>query len=462
MAKDAGATTTKSVGALRKAMKKAREAWRANKEDKSLKKKFRKAKKALEAAKEAAKGSAAPSAEAKKAKKKKEKKRKQAGENHDSANGDAKSVKKKKKAKNKKEKSKKQAAASPGEGNVSSSATASEIKAFREENKIKLQGKAVEGAQPFLSFSDLKFPKKYLYALQGFEKPTPIQAEAWPLALKGRDIIGIAATGKSAHDCNHKHIQTITQTQAHRYIYKNGLLMLVLSPTRELAQQTNRVCEAVCKGCGIRSVCVIGGMDKWKMAQQFRGGMHVLVATPGRLLGFVREGEICLANVEYAVLDEADRMLDMGFEPDVRKIMSMVKKSDERQTLLFSATWPQEVQKLGLEFVQNPVIIYIGDRGEKLVANKRVSQTIEVIEESRRDHRLHQLLEKYHNGTNRVIVFALYKKEAARVETMLRRRGWKVQSIHGDKSQDARTAALNRFKDGSEVVCGPCSECMSQ
>eukprot|EP00470_Lotharella_oceanica_P016024 CAMPEP_0170187214 /NCGR_PEP_ID=MMETSP0040_2-20121228/41195_1 /TAXON_ID=641309 /ORGANISM="Lotharella oceanica, Strain CCMP622" /LENGTH=272 /DNA_ID=CAMNT_0010434203 /DNA_START=35 /DNA_END=853 /DNA_ORIENTATION=+ len=157
-----------------------------------------------------------------------------------------------------------------------------------------------------------------------------------------------------------------------------------------------------------------------------------------------------LENVQYAVLDEADRMLDMGFEPDVRKIMSQVRK--DRQTLLFSATWPQEVQRLGLEFVTNPVIITIGDRANKLVANKRVTQTIEVIEDRDRDNRLHQLLQKYHDRKNKVIVFCLYKKEAARTEVMLRRRGWRVQSIHGDKTQADRSAALSRFKDGSEPL----------
>ena len=226
--------------------------------------------------------------------------------------------------------------------------------------------------------------------------------------------------------------------------------MLVLSPTRELAQQTHKVCEQVCGSLGVVSVCVIGGVDKRTTAAKFRRGYKILVATPGRLLGFIREREVDLGQVEYAVLDEADRMLDLGFEPDVRAIMERTQRG--RQTMLFSATWPPEVQKLGLEFVTNPVIITVGDRANQLVANHRVSQTIEVIEDRQRDWRIHELLQKYHNRKNRVLVFCLYKKETARVEEMLRRKGWKVQSIHGNKTQADRSACLRRFKDGSEPL----------
>jgi ATP-dependent RNA helicase DBP3 len=169
-----------------------------------------------------------------------------------------------------------------------------------------------------------------------------------------------------------------------------------------------------------------------------------------------------LGNVRHLVLDEADRMLDMGFEEDVRYIISRCPDRESRQTAMFSATWPAAIQRLAMEFMIDPVCIYVGfesivgSNGENsiddaLSANKRVAQSVEVIEDRAREQRLSELLKKYASGKrsrDRILVFALYKKEAARLEGTLNRWGYSCASIHGDKTQDARTRALAEFKDG--------------
>jgi len=175
-------------------------------------------------------------------------------------------------------------------------------------------------------------------------------------------------------------------------------------------------------------------------------GVHVVVATPGRLLDLVQDEALTLSEVSYLVLDEADRMLDLGFEKDIRSIIGMIPKS--RQTLMFSATWPQEIQKLAAQFLANPLKITIGS--DELTANKNVHQIVEVIEPNARDERLIQLLNSYHKSRrNKVLVFVLYKKEATRVENFLRRRGWANSSIHGDKNQSQRLEALSSFTTGN-------------
>lgn len=233
------------------------------------------------------------------------------------------------------------------------------------------------------------------------------------------------------------------------------------------------------------------------------------MATPGRLLGLVRESALSLASVNYLVLDEADRMLDMGtqrvfallsslkvfcaysscllrhpgFEPDIRAIIAMLPSFPNRQTLLFSATWPEAIQRLGNEFVTNPIRITVGRKSQNAngasgeskaenggaseqndsgsddqsgpMANASVTQIVEVIEDFAKEKRLEELLQKYHHSQqrkNRVIVFVLYKKEAERVENNLRRRGWGVVGIHGDKTQADRTKAFDSFRTAQTPI----------
>lgn len=307
-----------------------------------------------------------------------------------------------------------------------------------------------------------------------FLKPSPIQAQSWPIMIAKRDIVGIAETGSgktlafalpilSALATNpvggpskeEKPSTTKKQHQQHR----SSPRMLTLSPTRELAMQSDAVLQEFGKVVGIGSLVVYGGVPKHTQVKALQsGGVDCIVATPGRLKDLIADGACDLRACQYLVLDEADRMLDMGFEEDVKHIISFLPT--ERQTVMFSATWPAAIQSIALTYMKDPVRIYVGfealtnDAGksgidDSLSANKRVTQSVEVIEDRQRESRLRQILEKVHNKRNRVLIFALYKKEAERLEMTLKRQGWNVCSIHGNKNQGARTEALQHFKDGT-------------
>jgi len=207
---------------------------------------------------------------------------------------------------------------------------------------------------------------------------------------------------------------------------------------------------------------VYGGVPKYTQTSELRkGNVDCLVATPGRLKDLINEGSCDLSKIQHLVLDEADRMLDMGFEEDVKYIISnCMPKEDGRQTAMFSATWPAAIQEIALNYMTNPVRLYVGFEGivgsngensvdDSLSANKRVTQTIEVIDDRARESRLREILRQHQKKKYRILVFALYKKEAERLEYNLKRDGFAVCSIHGNKHQAARTQALSEFKDGS-------------
>merc|ERR1711943_98946 len=314
-----------------------------------------------------------------------------------------------------------------------------EVDQYREKNKITIElgSSTKEDIAPVLSFDKLKedFPdtSSLIDAFcKTFTSPTPIQAQCWPIGLSGRDLIGIAETGsgKTLAFMLPGIVKTITENSSKPR--KRQPSILVLSPTRELAMQSY-------------IVCIAGGMDRKLQNQKLKQGAQVVVATPGRLISLVENNECDLSRVHYLVLDEADRMLDMGFEPDIKKIMSFLPKN--RQTAMFSATWPEEIRELAHQYLKNPVKVNIGS--DDLSANVRVTQIVELIDQRGKDRRLEQLLGNYHDQKNRILIFCLYKKEAARVERNLYNRGWNVTGIHGDMGQTQRTAAFNAFKDGS-------------
>jgi ATP-dependent RNA helicase DBP3 len=176
----------------------------------------------------------------------------------------------------------------------------------------------------------------------------------------------------------------------------------------------------------------------------------MVIATPGRLQDLVESNCCDLSQVAYVVLDEADRMLDMGFLPSIRAILNACQPLESRQTAMLSATWPQSIQKLAQEFLKDPVKVTVGSAHNEATANIRITQIVEVVNERERDAKLLQLLQKHHSSRkNRVLVFGLYKKECARMETMLNRAGWKCCSVHGDKGQHEREEAVNAFKAGT-------------
>jgi len=359
------------------------------------------------------------------------------------------------------------------------------IRKWRDTNKIVLKhatedkdlAKALNANAdyfPFSSFDSKECKTAIVPALlnqctqgNGFTKPSPIQAQSWPILLgkNPKDIVGIAETGSGKTLAfGLPALSKMYQDSKSSNHQRRKPRMLVLSPTRELAMQSDAVLEEFGAVVGLKSLTLYGGVPKHtQIAELKQGQVDCLVATPGRIKDLLQEGSCDLSGIQHLVLDEADRMLDMGFEEDVRFIISQCPaKETGRSTAMFSATWPAAIQSIAMDYMNDPVRVYVGfeaivgSNGESnvddaLSANKRVKQIVEVVEDRDRERRLTQLLEKHHTGKksqDRILIFALYKKEAERLEFSLRRQGWEVCSIHGNKQQAARTAALADFKSG--------------
>ncbi|KAH8101581.1 DEAD-domain-containing protein [Cristinia sonorae] len=374
------------------------------------------------------------------------------------------SAERKKEKKSKKEKSKSQSDSSSSTTPVSSASfaanpSAADVAAYLEKHSITIHDSA--DLIPILSFEQLHIPEQLKSAFQGFKEPTPIQACAWPPALAGKDVVGIAETGSGKTLAFG--IPALNRIVASSYGHTKPVA-LVVAPTRELAIQIHDAISSLGTPFNIRSVAVFGGVDKHGQIKALQrekkakpGGMitRVVVGTPGRLIDLVNDGVLDLSEVHYLVLDEADRMLDKGFENDIRKIIGFTKEGKDRQTLMFSATWPDAVRRLAGTFQRTPVRITVGS--DDLTANSRVEQVVEVFDDNRsKDYRLvghlRNILPKKASqasiDTVRILVFALYKKEADRVEGMLRSKGFSVGGLHGDMNQNARMEALSKFKSG--------------
>jgi len=324
-----------------------------------------------------------------------------------------------------------------------------DIDTFRDASEITISGTAgdISRTNPIMDFDHCGMPADLVKAACGtFEKPSPIQAQCWPIVLSGRDTIGIAETGSGKTVAFG--LPGMVHVRARGPVARSKPFMLVIAPTRELAVQTADFCEATGKRCSppMRAVCIYGGVPKHTQLAALNAGVHIVIATPGRLIDLMEQGAIKLDQVSFLVLDEADRMLDMGFEKEIKKVMASSRQ--DRQTLMFSATWPREVQDIGKGYMQNPIRVNVGEK-DRLTSNHRVEQNVEVIEPGDKDARLLQLLEKYHKGQKeRMLIFGLYKKETERVATMLQRKGYDAKAINGDLSQDRRTQVLEDFKSG--------------
>jgi len=237
-----------------------------------------------------------------------------------------------------------------------------------------------------------------------------------------------------------------------------GIQVLVMAPTRELAIQTQETLFDIGKPYGIHSVAVFGGLDKGTQVKALKDKKaRIVVGTPGRIMDLVNDGALDLSGVTYLVLDEADRMLDKGFENDIRTIIGYTTQDESRQTLMFSATWPDSVRRLAASFQRDPVRVTVGS--DDLTANSRVEQVLEVFDDTRsKNGRLIGHLRKAlprdssKSRDNRVLVFVLYKAEAARVENFLQDQKFAVAGLHGDMSQRGRLDALASFKSGDSKV----------
>ncbi|KAF8439464.1 DEAD-domain-containing protein [Boletus edulis BED1] len=329
---------------------------------------------------------------------------------------------------------------------------------------------ALPPVMPVISFDQLQIPEALKVAFKDFKEPTPIQACAWPPALQGHDVVGIAETGsgKTLAFGIPALVRLISapsldaaKSKKSKSKSTNVVSVLVVAPTRELAIQTHDALSTLGSPFNIASVAVYGGVGKAPQITTLRNGnkdgkvTRVVVGTPGRILDLVNEGACDLSRVNYLVLDEADRMLDKGFENDIRKIISYTMQGADRQTMMFSATWPEAVRRLASTFQRDPVRVTVGS--DDLTASSHVEQIVEVFDDPReKDSRLAKTLKSLsHKKTSvkgspeaRILVFALYKKEASRVESTLCKQGYSVGALHGDMSQPARMDALEKFKTG--------------
>ncbi|MET3105915.1 ATP-dependent RNA helicase RhlE [Oxalobacteraceae bacterium GrIS 1.18] len=298
-------------------------------------------------------------------------------------------------------------------------------------------------------FADFGLSDEILHALsdQGYVHPTPIQAAAIPVVLAGRDVMGAAqtGTGKTAGFSLPIIQLLLAHASASASPARHPVRALILTPTRELADQVADNVKAYSKYTPLRSVVVFGGVDIAPQTAVLRSGVEIVIATPGRLLDHVQQKTINLSQVQILVMDEADRMLDMGFLPDLQRIINLLPSA--RQSLMFSATFSTEIKKLAGTFLRNPLTIEVA-RSNATAEN--VTQIMyQVAEDEKRDAVSFIIRER---NLKQVIVFSNTKIGASRLALNLVKTGVKAAAIHGDKTQSERMAALESFKRGEIEV----------
>jgi len=270
----------------------------------------------------------------------------------------------------------------------------------------------------------------------GYTKPTPIQQQAIPVAMEGRDVLGLAqtGTGKTA---------AFALPILHRLASgprKRGVRALVVAPTRELAEQIHQAFVDLGQHLRVKSVTIYGGVGKGPQLAGLRSGAQVVVACPGRLLDHLTQGDIDLSGVEVLVLDESDTMCDMGFLPDVRRILARLPA--QRQTLFFSATMPPEIRSLAVKILQDPVLVQIG----AIAPAKTVSHALYPVPDQLKRSLLLALLEQ--TPTGRALVFTRTKHRARALALDLARKSYRAAALQGNMSQNARQRAMDGFRDG--------------
>ena len=400
--------------------------------------------------------------------KKEKKDKKDKKEKEEKAEKEEKKEKKEKKRKNEEEESPESSSKKEKKESSTGIKTSSNISALYPDFKVTCVSENNETFAPVVDFKSIGFHSKLAPLTANFTKPTPIQAYSWPILLAGKDMVGIAETGSGKTLAFSLPILS-NILKSGRSETDGRVKMLVIAPTRELAMQTFEVVNRVIP----ESICLYGGTNRSEQQRQIaQKKPFVVVGTPGRLVDFLRDGTLKISNLEYFVLDEADRMLDLGFEPDIREIVAAIP--EKRQNVMFSATWPNTIQTMASRYLKSPVKIYIkavdsslsyvNEDGETVQddqvdpfsassqqkASTRVHQIVQVVKDPfARDPILLDLLKRYHSSRkNRVLIFVLYKKEADRIERLLKSNRWNCVSIHGDKAQRDRTEALASFKSG--------------
>ena len=303
-----------------------------------------------------------------------------------------------------------------------------------------------------MAFAQLQLsaPLARAVADMGYESMTPIQAQAIPVVLQGRDVMGAAqtGTGKTAAFALPLLQRLLKHESASTSPARHPVRALVLLPTRELADQVAQAIKSYAKYTQLRSAVVFGGMDMKPQTIELKKGVEILVATPGRLLDHIEAKNAVLNQVEYVVLDEADRMLDIGFLPDLQRILSYLPK--QRTTLLFSATFSSEIKRLAGSYLQDPITIEVARSN---ATASTVEQHFYSVGDDDKRRALHQILKQ--RGMKQAFVFVNSKLGCARLARSLEHEGLKTTALHCDKSQDERLKALDAFKKGDVdlLVC---------
>ena len=269
----------------------------------------------------------------------------------------------------------------------------------------------------------------------GFVNPTPIQQQAIPQVLEGRDVMGLAQTGTGKTAAFMLPIlQRLTQGPLRQ------MRALIIAPTRELAEQIHQATRDLSRKTKIRSTAIYGGVGKGPQIKALRGGTEIVVACPGRLLDLTREGHVDYSNIDIFVLDEADRLFDMGFLPDIRRIISKLPK--ERQTLFFSATMPKDIRNLANQNLKNPATVQIG----VIAPAKTVSHALFPVPQKEKKNLLLHMLQT--TATGRVLIFTRTKYRARNLARDLQKKGYSAAALQGNMSQNQRQQAINGFRSG--------------
>ena len=301
-----------------------------------------------------------------------------------------------------------------------------------------------EQASPFAQFN-FSPAITTLFKEMGFKDPTPIQTESWPAIQSGKDIIGIAQTGSGktlAYSVPMlMHVMSQTKNSLTTVRMQPPVTMVVL-PTRELCRQVSSEYRKFANAVGVKVATVFGGEQKKMQVSMLNYGIHTIIGTPGRMLDMMSDGTLKLKDVNYVVLDEADLMLDMGFEEQIRRILSDVPK--KRQTLMFTATWPREIQALAEEFLTTPKKILIG--GTDLTMNKDIVHKFYFSGKQEKEKVCTDLVMK--NTEGKTLIFTNTKAEANQLKEYMGQKGISCEALHSDREQTTRNYIIREFKSG--------------
>jgi len=326
---------------------------------------------------------------------------------------------------------------------------------FDQYDKIPVEVSGSDVAPAVQSFEESGLHERLLrnIALSGYLKPTPVQKHSIPIVAGFRDLMSCAQTGSGKTAAFLLPVINILITHERPPLpddFPSRMpcpMALVLSPTRELAQQIHRECRKFLYCTGLRSVCVYGGSDSRSQYRELELGVAVLVATPGRLADFLHRNKLSLYICKFTILDEADRMLDLGFEPQIQEIIEAFDMPNERHTMMFSATFPVEIQKLAQKYLTNYIFLAVGRVGS---ATETITQ--ELTKANGRDQKLEVLMDLLPRCDGLTLVFVATRRDAESIEYFLRSESVNAESIHGNRNQYERERALKAFRDGVSPI----------